>query len=191
MTFHQSQISDASHAYVQRGGRPGSERKMRAHGAWTLALDLGPDSGFAVGSSGAALIGTWALKRRNDGGAELEQLAAMLAQLDATVALGRVVVLESRRRNHHPKHRDRFVELVDSWCLENGLSIEVASAGSVKKAFTGNGNASSDLMFDQSLRRGFDLANDAEVAALATLNWALYNEPDAANNTTGLLEFQG
>jgi len=142
-----------------------------------LALDLGTTTGFAIGSSGHLVSGTWGLKpgRFDGGGMRFVKFKARLDELHAASGFGHVFFEEVRRHAGTDASHvyGGLMATLTAWCEEKGVPYEGLPVGEIKKAFTGNGNASKALMIAECERRGFMVSGDDEADAIAIFHLAL------------------
>ena len=145
-----------------------------------LSIDPGTSCGWATGEKGTMpIFGTWNLKpdRWADLGSRTLYLGRFLEQALPGVQL---VVFEEVR--HHlgvdAAHvYGAIIAQVQAKCRElGGIPYEAVPVGTIKKHWTGKGNANKDEMMAHARRRGFDIQNDDEADALAILDWALSRE---------------
>jgi len=147
-----------------------------------LALDLGTKTGWAMRSAGKVLSGVWDLKpdRYSGAGMRFVRFQRMLGQMPKP---GRVVFEEVRA---HAAVSDAhvyggFLATLAAWCEENSIPYEGVAVGTIKKAATGKGNASKDLMIAAMQAKGHDPKDHNEADALALLHYAVKRDAEAAN----------
>lgn len=152
-----------------------------------LALDLGAKCGFAVGSKGAIAAGSVDLGASTEFDAS-RRLLALLNNISAAAGPTCLFYCAPTARRAGGGRRTRnapVVQVVQEWAALNGIECVPMQSGDVKKAFTGNGNASASAMLDEAERRGFYPAAAEEARAIAIFDLALTNtarlvEHDAA-----------
>lgn len=136
-----------------------------------LALDLGTKTGYCAGSKGVHASGVWDLKpSRFDGaGMRLIKLIASLNEIHHAIKIERVYFEEVRRHMGVDAAHwfGAFWGQITKWCEENDIPYEGVPVGSIKKFFTGKGNASKDMMIDEAERRGYPTDDDNEADAIA------------------------
>ncbi|MCB1470922.1 MAG: hypothetical protein KDK08_28025 [Rhizobiaceae bacterium] len=143
-----------------------------------LCVDLGTTSGFAVGSSiGHMVSGTWSLKpsRYDSDGMRFVKFRQRLNEV-LEAYRPEMVFFEEVRRHAGTDAAHIYgglLAVLTEWCETNGIPYSGVSVGTIKKNFTGNGNASKGLMIAECERRGFDPADDNEADAIAILHWAI------------------
>jgi crossover junction endodeoxyribonuclease RuvC len=150
-----------------------------------LALDLGTTTGWALFQPpGSTISGTWGLKpgRFDGGGMRFVKFQARLDEIHATAKVRRCYFEEVRRHlGTDAAHvYGGLMAILTAWCEKNGVPYEGVPVGSIKKSFTGNGNAPKQLMVAEARRRGFEVIDDNEADALALLDFVLRRDLDAA-----------
>ena len=65
-----------------------------------------------------------------------------------------------------------FMATLTAWCEAHGIPYEGVPVGTIKRSFTGKGNAKKAAMKAEAVRRGYTVADDNEADALAILLWA-------------------
>lgn len=143
-----------------------------------LALDLGTTTGFALKpADGVVISGTWSFKpaRFEGGGMRYVRFREQLGRMRANSTLGRVYFEEVRRHlGVDAAHAyGGFLAHLTAWCEENAIPYAGVPVGTIKKAFTGKGNASKDEMIAEAVRRGYSPADDNEADAIAILEMHL------------------
>lgn len=143
-----------------------------------LCVDLGTTTGFAVGSEGHMVSGVWKLKhdeRIESRGARFLRLRRELDALHAVSPVSLVVYEEVRAHKGNSAARafGSYEGELQSWCEANKVEFTSAPVGTVKKSWTGKGNATKDHMIAEAERRGWSPADDNEADALAIMNWTL------------------
>lgn len=158
-----------------------------------LCVDLGTTTGFAVGSVGAVASGTWKLKhdeRIESRGARFLRLRRALDALHAANPISLVVYEEVRAHKGNSAARafGSYEGELQSWCEANKVEFTSTPVGTVKKSWTGKGNATKDHMVAEAERRGWCPADDNEADALAIMNWTLteFEGKAAADQTMNL-----
>lgn len=69
-----------------------------------------------------------------------------------------------------------FLAQLEIFCDVNRIRLEQASVTTVKKHWTGRGNAAKDDMVDEARRRGFKPVDDNAADSLAILHYAIERE---------------
>lgn len=142
-----------------------------------LAVDLGTKTGFGVGSAGHMVSGTWNLKpsRWDGGGMRFVKFRARLDEILNAYGLTHVFYEEVRRHAGTDAAHvyGGLLATLTAWCEEHHIPYQGLPVGTIKKRFTGNGNASKELMIAECVRRGFDPCDDNEADAIAIFHLAL------------------
>lgn len=140
----------------------------------TLALDLGTTTGFAWrNANGVIISGTWSLKPgKYDGGGI--RGARFLQHLNHMNADGFIkhVVYEAVRRHVGTDAAHVYGGLMmtlQTWCENNQIPYEGVAVGTIKKFFTGRGNASKNEMIAKAREIGYSPVDDNEADAIALL----------------------
>ncbi len=139
-----------------------------------LALDLGTYTGWAVGKKRLQASGVQVFKndRFSGGGMQFLKFKRWLDELHAMTALTEIVFEEVRRHKGTTAAHvyGGFLSHLTAWGEENEVPYESVSVGTIKRAWTGNGSASKDLMMLVCKKHGFDPADDNEADAIALLH---------------------
>lgn len=69
-----------------------------------------------------------------------------------------------------------YLAILEAWCATNNVPMVGVGVGTVKKAWTGAGNADKDAMIAEAKRRGFNPTDDNEADALAILAYGVQQE---------------
>jgi Holliday junction resolvasome RuvABC endonuclease subunit len=152
---------------------------MTGNGNAILALDLGTTTGFAflLGDCGPTIVGTWSFKpnRYEGGGSRFLRFRRQLDEAHAGMKFERVFFEEVRRHiGTDAAHvYGGLLAILTAFCEEKGIPYEGVPVGTIKKFWTGKGNASKDEMIAQARERGHSVDNDNEADALALMYWAL------------------
>lgn len=139
-----------------------------------LALDLGTSTGFAYRPVGGVIIsGTWRLKPSAHEN-ELSRFARFrdhLTSLHVVDGLTRIwYELVARHIGTRAAHvYGGFQATLITWCEDNKVALEGVAVGTIKKAWTGKGDASKEAMIAEAVKRGFNPDDDNEADALALL----------------------
>jgi crossover junction endodeoxyribonuclease RuvC len=126
--------------------------------AYTLFLDLGTTTGWALGtldnSTGEVqfLSGVWNLKTDKFAslGARMAELERKLNSLQASSGF-QTLAFEAVRAHKGvdaAHYYGGFLGTVQQFCEDRGISYEGVPVGAIKKFATGKGNASKDMMLD-------------------------------------------
>lgn len=142
-----------------------------------LALDLGTKCGFAVGSDSHMISGTWNLKpsRWDGGGMVYVKFRARLDEIRGAYGIGMVAYEEVRRHaGTDAAHRyGGLMATLTAWCEEHDIPYQSTPVGTIKKHFTGKGNAPKELMIAECEKRGFQPCDDNEADAIALFDYVL------------------
>ncbi len=136
-----------------------------------LALDLGTLCGFAVGSTGHVVSGTWNLKQSRFDGAGM-RFIKLRQRLNETVSAYPIdaIYFEEVRRHIGTDAAHAYggyMATLQAFCEEQKLPYEGVPIGEIKKFWTGSGNAKKEAMVAEAYRRGFAPTDDNEADALA------------------------
>lgn len=136
-----------------------------------LALDLGTTTGFAIGGKGHVISGIWGLKpsRYDGGGMRYVKFRAKLDELYRSSPFDMVFYEEVRRHAGTDAAHvyGGLMGHLTEWCESKKIPYAAEPVGSIKKFWTGKGNADKDMMIAEAKRRGFSPIDDNEADALA------------------------
>jgi Holliday junction resolvasome RuvABC endonuclease subunit len=137
-----------------------------------LTLDLGTKTGFCVGARAGVLVsGSQNFKpgRYDGGGIRFVRFRKWLDELQGAYPIDRVAFEEVRRHAGTDAAHvyGGLMATLQAWCEDKGVPYEGIPVGTIKKAWTGSGNAGKDAMIAEAVRRGFAPATDDEADALA------------------------
>ena len=93
------------------------------------------------------------------------------------------VAYEEVRRHAGTDAAHRYGGLLgtlQAWCIEKGIEYQGVAVGTIKKSFTGSGNANKERMIAECVRRGFNPVDDNEADAIALFDYFLNQEQPAA-----------
>lgn len=142
-----------------------------------LGLDLGTSTGFTVGGVGEMVSGDWNLKpgRFDGGGMRFVKFRTRLNEIRQAYGVTHVFFEEVRRhRGVDAAHvYGGLMATLTAWCEEHDIPYEGLPVGEIKKAFTGNGNASKFAMIEEAECRGFAPKSDDEADAIAIFHLAM------------------
>jgi crossover junction endodeoxyribonuclease RuvC len=136
-----------------------------------LALDLGTTTGYCVGTRGAQVSGTWNLKpsRFDGGGMRFVKFRARLDEIVSTFAIDMVVFEEVRRHAGTDAAHvyGGLMAILTEWCESHQIPYYGVPVGTIKRNWTGKGNANKQAMLAEAHRRGVVVADDNECDAIA------------------------
>ena len=144
-----------------------------------LALDLGTQTGWAIGGRGCNVTsGTISFKpnRFEGGGMRYLRFANWLDELERLVDGISEVYFEEVRRHlgvDAAHAYGGFLGGLTSWCESNQIPYLGVPVGSIKKHITGKGNAGKRKVMDAVMARGFNPTDDNEADAIALLDLVL------------------
>ena len=142
-----------------------------------LALDLGTTTGWAIAGVGDSVCsGSQSFKpgRFDGGGMRFLRFKRWLAEMTGNNPLEAIYFEEVRRhRGVDAAHAyGGFMAVLTAWCESRAIPYQGVPVGTIKKAFTGKGNADKAAMIEEAGRRGYQVADDNEADAIALLLWA-------------------
>ena len=149
-----------------------------------LALDLGTNTGFCIGHSvGANISGTANFKpsRYDGGGMRFVKFRKWLNELKAAYPIERVVFEEVRRHAGTDAAHvyGGLLATLTAWCEENEIPYESLGVGTIKREWTGKGNASKEMMIAEAIKRGYAPLDDNEADAIAIWHCKIDEMPAA------------
>lgn len=139
-----------------------------------LALDLGTSTGYAFSNAtGVVVSGVWDLrpKKFEGGGFRFIKFASYLAALHASDPI-EMVWFEAVRRHIGTDAAHIYGGLMgklQEFCDGRGIPYEGVPVQTIKKGWTGKGNAKKDVMIARCEELGFEPADDNEADAIALL----------------------
>ena len=136
-----------------------------------LALDLGTKTGYAFGRTGAVISGTALFEPQRFEGGGMRYLR-FRQWLDEMVALQpfEEVVFEEVRAHKGVDAAHVYGGLLghlSAWCEEKKVPYSGVPVGTVKKFWTGKGNATKEKMIAAAELYGYKPGDDNEADALA------------------------
>jgi Holliday junction resolvasome RuvABC endonuclease subunit len=139
-----------------------------------LTLDLGTTTGWAAQSDSGVTSGTqkFANDRFSGGGMRYLKFEKWLSEMPKP---DQVVFEEVRRhRGTDAAHvYGGLLATLTKWCEANRIPYCGVPVGTIKKSFTGNGNAKKPAMIAECEKRGYKPADDNEADAIAILHYWL------------------
>ena len=142
-----------------------------------LALDLGTTTGWACGDSAYVASGVWDFKNRRHEGGGMRYVKFRQSLDDFDLAISTVYFEEVRRHiGTDAAHvYGGLMATLTGWCEERRFPYAGVPVGTIKKSFTGAGNANKQSMINECAVRGIDVKDDNEADAVALLFWAMEN----------------
>lgn len=142
-----------------------------------LALDLGTSCGFCIGTEKSHISGTWTVKggRYEGGGMRFVKFRQRLRELAAAYKVD-VVYFEEVRRHKGVDAAHVYgglLAVLTEWCESEGIPYEGLPVGEIKKTWSGNGNASKELMIEVAEDRGYQPKTSDEADAIAIFHLGL------------------
>ena len=145
----------------------------------TLALDLGTKTGWAVSVDDNIVSGVESFKndRFSGGGMRYLRFRRWLDEVHRATGFDQVLFEEVRRHaGTDAAHAyGGFMGQLTAWCEEKEIPYRGVPVGTIKKFWTGNGQAPKVIMEREAKRRGFKPQDDNEADALALLHWNFEN----------------
>jgi Holliday junction resolvasome RuvABC endonuclease subunit len=152
-----------------------------------LCLDLGTTTGWALLTSSHAgfslLSGAWDFRpgRFDGAGRRYVRFRSQLIELLSSVPVDVVYFEEVRRHVGADAARvyGALFGVVTGLCEERVIPYEGVPVGTIKRSWTGKGNASKDLMIEEAHSRGYTSSDDNEVDAIALAHFAYDRDVDS------------
>jgi len=142
-----------------------------------LAFDLGTTTGWAALMNGTVLSGTLKLKggRFEGGGMRFVRFADQVTELFSRVAPDWVYYEEVRRHAGTDAAHvyGGLMGALTGLCERRPVPYSAVPVGTIKKFWTGVGNADKGRMVQEAIRRGYRPEDDNEADALALLHWKI------------------
>lgn len=143
-----------------------------------LALDLGTTTGYRIGNAAANMSGTANFKpsRFESAGMRFVKFRAWLGQMRAAYPDIDHVTFEEVRRHAGTDAAHIYGGLMAhlmEWCHASGINYDAIPVGTIKKHWTGKGNANKDQMMAASVERGLSPADDNEADAQALFDFKI------------------
>ncbi len=143
-----------------------------------VALDLGTTTGYAVRDVKSSVIisGTWNLKpsRFDGGGMRFVKFRHALHDLHKGGAITQVYFEEVRRHAGTDAAHvyGGLLAILTEFCEERSIPYSGVPVQTIKRSWTGKGNASKDDMIRVAVEHGYDVTDDNEADAIAILHHA-------------------
>ena len=144
-----------------------------------LALDLGTTTGWAIRShDGLITTGTTSFRpgRYDGGGMRYLRFTNWLTEIDRLSGPIEAIYFEEVRRHVGTDAAHVYGGLMatlETWAELRGVPYQGVPVGTIKKFWTGLGNANKQAMIDAARARGFSPTDDNEADAIAILLWAI------------------
>lgn len=146
-----------------------------------LALDLGTKAGWALGTRDGSVRGgsaSFATKATEGPGQRWLKFRQFLSD---TGKGADIHVVYYERVLHHTAVQaahvyGAFEAMLQIWCEVNRVRMVQVSPGTIKKHWTGKGNATKDIMIAAAIARGHSPVDDNHADALALLSYARAEE---------------
>jgi hypothetical protein len=144
-----------------------------------LALDLGTTTGWALrAADGLITSGTVSFRpsRYDGGGMRYLRFTNWLTELDRLSGPIAAIWFEEVRahRGVDASHVfGGFLATLTTWAELRGVPYQGVPVGTIKRFFSGKGNAPKEAMIVAARARGFSPADDNEADAIAILLWAI------------------
>lgn len=161
---------------------PTTPAPARALNLNVLALDLATKCGWAYATrNGKQRSGMELFKpgRLDHNGQRWAQMRAWLSEVAREMGEIHVVYFEDVKRhvsNLSARVYFGYLAILEAWCAANNVRLVGVGVGTVKKAWTGFGNATKDDMIAEATRRGFKVVDDNHADALAILSYGVKRE---------------
>lgn len=147
---------------------------MRRKKKMLLSLDLGTKTGWATCSNANINSGmeSFAANRYSGGGMRYLKFEKWLESIPKP---SQVVFEEVRRhRGTDAAHvYGGLMAVLTKWCEANSIPYQGVPVGTIKKFWTGKGNANKNVMLAHGHKRGFKTEDDNEMDAIALLHYWL------------------
>ncbi|SNT33648.1 hypothetical protein SAMN06265795_12637 [Noviherbaspirillum humi] len=148
-----------------------------------LAIDLGTTLGWALGTRGGSVKGgseSFSPKRCGGYGQRWLAFRQFLTET-ARAAGGEIHAVYFEDVKHHSSldasHAyGGFLAHLEAWCALNRIPLKAVGVGTIKKHWTGKGNADKEQMIATARAKGFRPVDDNHADALAILSYARERE---------------
>lgn len=174
-----SQVAEPAELGTQQAAKPA----LTPVNINILALDLATQSGWAVMTrDGTFRSGSVRFDSNRLGGKGHRWLAFRKWLMDTATECGGIhaVYFEDVKQPFASNLAARaycgFLAIVEAWAAINNIPLHGVGVGTVKKAWTGKGNASKSEMVAAARQRGIKVVDDNEADAVAILSLALQQE---------------
>jgi Holliday junction resolvasome RuvABC endonuclease subunit len=143
-----------------------------------LALDLGTTTGYAIKDikSSTILSGSWSFKgsRFEGGGMRFMRFRHRLHETQKAGPLTAVYYEEVRRHAGTDAAHvyGGLLAILSEFCEDKCVPYRGVGVGTIKRSWTGKGNASKDDMIRVAVEHGYSPIDDNEADAIALLHYA-------------------
>lgn len=147
-----------------------------------LAIDIGTTTGWALGTrDGSVKGGSESFSPKKCGGYGQRWLAFRQWLTETARSAGEIhAVYYEDVRNHTAVDAAHayggFLAMLEAWCVMNRIPLKPVGVGTIKKHWTGKGNAVKEVMIAEAERRGFRPVDNNHADALALLSYAREHE---------------
>lgn len=147
-----------------------------------LAIDIGTTTGWALGTrDGAVKGGSEVFSPKKCGGYGQRWIAFRAFLTETARAAGEIhVVYYEDVKNHTAVDAAHayggFLAMLEAWCAVNRIPLKPVGVSTIKKHWTGKGNAVKEVMIEEAKRRGFRPVDNNHADALAILDYARAQE---------------
>lgn len=142
-----------------------------------LAIDLGTNCGYTVGTADNHISGAWNLKggRFEGGGMRFVHFRKYLNDVGAAFEIDQVFFEEVRRHQGVDAAHvyGGLLAVLQEWCETRGIPYSGLPVGEIKKSFTGSGNAGKDAMMLVAEDMGYQPKSSDEADAIAIFHLGL------------------
>jgi crossover junction endodeoxyribonuclease RuvC len=150
---------------------------------FTLALDLGTTTGWCMGCDvDTSVSGRWVLNEDRTSGAGMRfyKLRQELHALHGKFGLARVVFEDVRAHKgvYAAQVYGAFQGALMTWCEQHGVPYEGIGVGTIKKFWTGKGNASKQQMIDKCADLDMAVTDDNEADAIALFHFIMHRDAE-------------
>lgn len=141
-----------------------------------LCVDLGNEYGYAIKQSASIDYGWDKLTSgsKNNPGKKFQLFEFWLRELNDIELTG--IYYELVQWNNGAsasRAHSGYIAVLQMYAYRREIQCEGVAVKTIKKFWTGNGNASKEMMIEEAVKRGFDTDNDNCADALALLHYVL------------------
>jgi len=142
-----------------------------------LALDLATKTGWATGSRPTEItsgVQDFSLQRGDSSGMRYLRFESWLTDVITLVHPEVIIYEQAHQRGGAPTEiAYGFITHTLKICAKYQIEHQALHTGTLKKFWTGKGNAGKSEMIAECRRRGFSPRDDNEADAIALLHWGL------------------